>query len=126
MRQSAVVLLSCLLLLPGCSFDHREKIAMALLYPSEDGSKIPATIEGALLGRFPINSPVADLKKFVVSLGGVCRQMQRTNAKTELYDLECSVFEEGGYCWEYSLDISVQTNADKITKISVFREGAGC
>jgi hypothetical protein len=60
------------LALSGWVHDYRSSIAMGVLYPSSDAPYSPLSgardraFAGALLGRFPVASSAAEVKKFLI------------------------------------------------------------
>jgi len=127
MRWRILVLL-CLLSLPACVHDYRNTIAMGILYPASDPFFDPGdqggtsandrAFAGALLGRFPVNSPAAELKKSLVALGGVCREA--------VHGFGCDIPEMIGICVGVVRRVHVRTDGDKIAAIDASKSAGAC
>jgi hypothetical protein len=119
-----VIAISLLLSLAGC-FDHRGQIAMAILYPP--GQVTDNAFAGALLGRFPVGSPVANLRQLVESLGGSCQPAGKDDYPSDYpHELSCRWPEAGGVCWMDERIISVKLNGDRIAGIRVDGNAVSC
>jgi hypothetical protein len=121
------------LLLPlcGCStifgYDHRDKLARAILFPHDDPMRdFPSDQEfddevfsKALLARFPTGAPAANLQRFAESFGGRCK-------KSASNLLECVIPETGIICYITEIRIDVGDDNGVIASVHAYRSGVGC
>jgi hypothetical protein len=131
MRQITFVLF-CLLSLTGCMHDSREKIAMGMLYPSSDpffdpgdqGGTSPndKAFAGALLGRFPVNSPAINATRFLVALGGTCSEIK----SEDWHGFTCEIPEIVGFCVGVVRHVGVRTIGDNIAAIGASKSAGAC
>jgi len=114
-------------LIAGFGYDHREKIAMAIIFSNDDLSRqFPSwqasddkVFSSALLTRFPVNSPSSNLQAFIRLLGGQCTKQKSGN-------LFCNLPEIGVFCYATSIHIDVQLSNENIVNIKTERHGVGC
>jgi hypothetical protein len=116
-----LTVIGCVALLGCSSYDHREKIASAVLY-TEKGSIDPKAFSGALMEKFSsTNSPPSSLDAFVVSLGGKCYPGKNPNES-----LVCSIPQTATFCVESTIQITASLSAGAIASIKAQQANRGC
>jgi hypothetical protein len=108
----------------GCSvmgYDHREKIARAVLYDGK-GNIDEKVFSSALFEKFShVNSPPTALTGFVQSLGGNCSKDPKN-----LNQMHCSIPVSGTICVESRIDLFIVTGNGDISSITAKRNLTGC
>jgi hypothetical protein len=120
------------LLIPLCgcsllSYDNRDKVAMAVLFPHDDPRRVyfseqqfdGKVFSNALLARFPVGSRKEDLKAFVESLDGRCEDPYSEG-------MRCVIPESGQICYQTTIELLVVLHNDSIGDIQSYRRGVGC
>lgn len=114
--------LSLLSLLAGCStlgYDHRERIAKAVLHlPS--GALDEKALSGALMEKFSnrASSPAA-LSSFVEALGGKCSPSLSGS-------MSCSIPQSGSFCISSRIDIDAVVSYGAISTLRARSKNDGC
>jgi hypothetical protein len=121
------------LLLPLCGcktifgYDHRDKLAVAILFPHDDPwREFPSdqqfddqVFSQALLARFPKGSPFADLQRFAESFDGRCQESTSERS-------ECVIPETGIICYITEIRIDVGVDNGAVASVRAYRSGVGC
>lgn len=101
----------------GC-FDYRRAVAFNTLVTPQ-GRLDRDAFAAALSARFPLGTPVDDLRQYVAGNKGHCNDKEQDR-------LWCQVPLRGGICWAELVGIEVAVSEGKIESLHTVIGGLGC